>query len=33
MQRPVERFRIIELRDVRYRGDVVQVPLFDPMRD
>ena len=33
MQRPVERFRIVQLRDVRYRGDVVQVPLFDPAQD
>ncbi|HEX9575508.1 MAG TPA: hypothetical protein VF994_15545 [Myxococcales bacterium] len=33
MQRPVERFRIVELREIRYRGDVVQVPLFDPARD
>jgi len=33
MQRPVERFRIVELREIRYRGDIVQVPLFDPSRD
>ena len=33
MQRPVERFRIVQLRDVQYRGDVVQIPLFDPARD
>jgi hypothetical protein len=33
MQRPVERFRIIEMRDLRYRGDVVKVPLFDPAQD
>ena len=33
MQRPVERFRIIELRDIQYRGDVVSVKLFDPARD
>jgi hypothetical protein len=32
MQRPVERFRIVELRSVRYRGDIVQVPLVDPSR-
>ncbi len=33
MQRPVERFRIVEMRDIRYRGEMVQVPLFDPRRD
>ncbi len=33
MQRPVERFRIVELRDIRYRGRVVQIPLFDPAQD
>ena len=33
MQRPVERFRIVELRDIRYRGDVVAVKLFDPAQD
>jgi len=33
MQRPVDRFRIVELRDIRYRGDIVHVPLFDPSRE
>ncbi len=33
MQRQVERFRIVELREIRYRGDVVRIPLFDPVRD
>jgi hypothetical protein len=33
MQRPVDRFRIVELREIRYRGDVVRVPLFDPSQD
>ena len=33
MQHPVERFRIVELRELRYRGNVVQIPLFDPARD
>jgi hypothetical protein len=33
MQRPVDRFRIVELRDARYGGDVVQVPLVDPSRE
>ena len=33
MQHPVERFRIVQMRDIRYRGEMVQVPLFDPGRD
>lgn len=33
MQYPVERFRIVQLRDIRYRGRVVRIPLFDPALD
>ncbi len=33
MMRPVDTFRIVQLRDLRYRGDVVRVALVDPIRD
>ena len=30
MQHPVDRFRIVQLRDTRYQGDLVRIRLFDP---
>ena len=33
MQQPVDRFRIVELRDTFYRGATVRIPLFDPAND
>jgi len=33
MQQPVDRFRIVELRDTFYRGATVRIPLFDPVND
>jgi hypothetical protein len=32
-QRPVDRFHIVHLREGRYRGDVVEIPLVDPAQD
>jgi hypothetical protein len=33
MQQPIDRFRIVELRDTYYRGTTVRIPLFDPAND